>query len=181
MKIRDEKGFTLIEVIVVAGIIAILASILMPMILKEIDESRVTKAAADTRSIYAAMLVFKKDTAQWPEMDATCSPDVTILISDGIPPSNIAAMGYDMSSPDSYNNHLAADTNGCYNNWKGPYIARVTADPWGNCYVTNADGFGIINREVWIISAGPNGLIDTPVPNLAGAMLVGDDVGLRIK
>lgn len=60
-------------------------------------------------------------------------------------------------------------------------MARVTADPWGNTYLTNADGFSIINREVWIISAGPNGLMDTPVPNLAGAQLVGDDIGLRIK
>jgi hypothetical protein len=61
------------------------------------------------------------------------------------------------------------------------YIARVTADPGGNTYLTNANGFGIINREVWIISAGPNGVIDTLVPNLAGAQLVGDDIGLRVK
>jgi general secretion pathway protein G len=181
MKIRYEKGFTLIEVIVVAGIIAILAGILVPLIFKEIDEARLSRAAADVRSIYAAMLVFKKDTAKWPSMDASCADDVTLLIGKGVAPSNLAAMGYDTSSTSQYTDHLTQDANGCYNNWKGPYIADVTADPWGNTYLTNADGFKIINREVWIISAGPNGVMDTPVPNLAGAQLVGDDIGLRVK
>ena len=69
MKLKGNAGFTLIEVIVVAGIIAILAGILVPMILKEIDESRITRAAADTKSISTAMMVFKKDTAQWPVME----------------------------------------------------------------------------------------------------------------
>lgn len=181
MKIKEKKGFTLIEVIVVAGIIAILASILVPMILKEIDEARISKASADIRAIYASMIVFKKDTAQWPLMDANCDPNVTLLMGDGNLPSNLAMMGFDTGVTSSYNDHLVTDTNGCYNNWKGPYIARVTSDPWGNCYITNANGFSIPAREVWIISAGPNGLIDTPVPNFFGVSLVGDDIGLRIK
>lgn len=176
--IRRKKGFTLIEVIVVAGIIAILASILVPMILKEIDESRTTKASADTRSILSALVVFNKDTGQWPMMDAGCNPNVTFLYSDGIPPSNLAAMGYDISVSSSYNDHLARDANGCYNNWKGPYMAKVTADPWGNCYVTNADSLSVAGSPVWIISAGPNGQIETPA---FIDTLFGDDIGLRIK
>ncbi|MEW6110168.1 MAG: type II secretion system protein GspG, partial [Nitrospirota bacterium] len=168
MIIAGKRGFTLIEVIVVAGIIAILAGILVPIIFKEIDESRITRAAADVRSISTAMLVFRKDTGQWPVMDDTCNANVTLLSGNGNLPSNLAAMGYDTSASAFYNDHLTADTNGCYSNWKGPYIAIVSADPWGNAYLTNADGFSISDREVWIISAGPNGLMDTPVPNLFG-------------
>jgi general secretion pathway protein G len=181
IKVKGSKGFTLIEVIVVAGIIAILAGILVPMILNQIDEARLSKAAGDVRSIYAAIVVFKKDTAQWPVMDANCDPNVTLLTGDGNQPTNLAVMGFDAGVTSSYNDHLVTDTNGCYNNWKGTYIAGVTADPWGNTYITNADGFSVAGREVWIMSAGPNGLIDTPVPNLFGAALVGDDIGLRIK
>jgi len=178
MKNRDERGFTLIEVIVVVGIIAILASILIPMVLKEIDESRITKASADIRSITTAVVVFKKDTAQWPIMDNACAANVTLLNGDGNIPANLAGMGYDTGVSSSYNDHLAADTNGCYTNWKGAYIARVTADPWGNAYITNASDFAITGNPVWIISAGPNLQIETPSFSQTA---LGDDIGLRLK
>ncbi len=57
-------------------------------------------------------------------------------------------------------------------------MARVPAKPFGNTYFTNADGFSIINREGWIISAGPNGQMKTPA---FINTLFGDDIGLRIK
>ena len=184
MRLKKNGGFTLIEVIVVAGIIAILAGILVPLVLKEIDESRITRATADVRSIYTAVVVFKKDIGQWPVMNADCDPAVSMLTGKGASPSNLAAMGYDDSAAELYSDHLSTNANNCYNNWKGPYIADVTADPWGNAYITNANAFqvqgGELGSDVWIISAGPNGLIDTPVPNAGGA-LVGDDIGLRFK
>jgi general secretion pathway protein G len=178
IKISKESGFTLVEVIVVAGIIAILAGILVPLILKEIDESRIAKANGDIRSIFAATLVFKKDTAQWPVMDGTCNPNLTLLNGDGNLPGGLAAMGYNTSVTGSYNDHLPGDTNGCYTNWKGPYIARVSGDPWGNSYITNVDGFGIANRPVWILSVGENGQLETPS---FSDVLFGDDIGLRLK
>jgi len=178
MKNSSREGFTLIEVIVVAGIIAILASILVPMVLKEIDESRITKVQADVRSIATAMVVFKKDTAQWPVMDAGCAANVTLLNGDGNLPPNLAGLGFDTGVTSSYNDHLAADTNGCYTNWKGAYMTRVTADPWGNCYITNASDFPITGNPVWIISAGPNGQIETPSFSVTP---LGDDVGFRLK
>lgn len=178
MKNSSREGFTLIEVIVVAGIIAILASILVPMVLKEIDESRITKVQADVRSIATAIVVFKKDTAQWPVMGNACAANVTLLTGDGNLPPNLAGMGYDAGVTSSYNDHLAADTNGCYNNWKGAYMTRVTADPWGNSYITNASDFSITGNPVWIISAGANGQIETPPFSVT---LLGDDIGFRLK
>jgi general secretion pathway protein G len=179
MKLWDQKGFTLIEVIVVAGIIAILAGILVPMIFKEIDESRITRAAADVKSISTAMVVFRKDTAAWPSKDPDCDPTVTILMGAGNIPAGLAAMGYDTAVASSYDSHFSADDNGCYApNWKGPYMAIVTADPWGNSYVTNANSFETAGQAVWIISAGPNGTLETPALNTSA---VGDDIGVRIK
>jgi len=178
MKIRDEKGFTLVEVIVVAGIIAILAGILVPMILKEIDESKVTRATADVRSIFAAMLVMKKDTGQWPIMDAGCNPNGTLLVGAGNQPANLAAMGYDTSVSSSFDDHLSSDVNGCYNNWKGTYMVAVTADPWGNSYISNVGAFLVAGSPEWIISAGPNGQIETPS---FMTTLFGDDIGIRMQ
>ena len=178
MRINNRKGFTLIEVIVVVGIIAILASILVPMVLKEIEESRSTKAYADVRSIATSIVVFKKDTAKWPNMDNGCAPNVALLFGDGTLPAGLAGLGFNIALTSSYNDHLSTDTNGCYNNWKGAYITRVTADPWGNAYITNASDFSIIGNPVWILSVGPNGQIETPS---FSPTLIGDDIGMRLQ
>jgi general secretion pathway protein G len=183
MKSGNERGFTLIEVIVVAGIIAILAGILVPMIFKEIDESRITRAAADVHSISSAMIVFRKDTAAWPSMDPACAPNVTVLQGDGDLPSNLAAMGFDISVQSAYDAHFSADTNGCYSpNWRGPYMAKVTKDPWGNSYITNANSFATPGQPVWIISAGPNRKLETASDSAAIPECPDcDDIGIRIK
>ena len=178
MTMRGEKGFTLIEVIVVAGIIAILAGILVPMIFKEIDEAKITRATADIKSIQTAIMVFRKDTGQWPLLSDDCTTKITLLEGSGNPPSNdIAPLLYDSSVVRPFNDYLQKN-NGCYTNWKGPYMADVAADPWGRKYYLNAKNFAFSNEPVWIISAGPNGILET---GASGPALVGDDIGLQIQ
>lgn len=181
MKLKTEKGFTLIEVIVVAGIIAILAGILVPIIFKEIDESKKTRAFADLRSISSAMFVMKKDTGYWPIKDDVSSYTSVLLRGGGSGAPQDAnakwptAFGGNDTTMDS---HLMSNDFG-YANWKGPYMAGVTADPWGNQYLSN---IGVMAAEgttpCWIISGGPNGTLETGEGDSA---LVGDDIGLRIR
>ena len=64
-----------------------------------------------------------------------------------------------------------------------PVLARTTslsADPWGNSYLVKV---GVAGRPatIWILSAGPNGIIDTPFLTAAGAAPAGDDVGVAIR
>ncbi|MDO8282440.1 MAG: type II secretion system protein GspG [Thermodesulfovibrionia bacterium] len=177
-KRSGNQGFTLIEVIVVAGIIAILAGVLVPMILKEIDETRITRASADIRSISNAILIFKKDTAQWPVMDGTCSPNLTLLTGGGNAPDGIGANGWDNTASAMIDSHLMYDDDGCYNNWNGSYLPVTSADPWGKQYVINTGNFGVSGSPVWIMSAGPNGTLDSNANSTSSG---GDDIGLRIK
>ncbi|MBA4373810.1 MAG: hypothetical protein C0402_13240 [Thermodesulfovibrio sp.] len=174
--LRKQSGFTLIEVIVVAGIIAVLAGILVPIIFKEIDESKKTRAMADAKSISTALMVLKKDTGQWPISD-TCTNTITMLAGAGLDPTAFAG-GWDPSSKNTIGNYITTDDNGCWpGTWKGPYMATVTQDPWGNAYVINAADFLTAN-PVWVLSAGPDGKIDTATNSAA---LVGDDIGIQLK
>jgi len=174
---NKQGGFTLVEVIVVAGIIAILAGILVPLILKEIDESRVSRAHGDIRGISAALIVLKKDTGKWPDLDGSCNSVITLLQGSGPIPANAAAMSFDTTTVDDFYSFFGGD-NGCFGTkWKGPYMARVQEDPWGNTYLSNVSGFAA-NGPVWLLSAGPNGVVDT---NATGRTLGGDDIGIMIK
>ncbi|MBA4372835.1 MAG: hypothetical protein C0402_08210 [Thermodesulfovibrio sp.] len=178
MRIKSKEGFTLIEVIVVAGIIAVLAGILVPIIFKEIDEAKITRANADVKSISTAIMVLKKDTGSWP-VSAGCVPTVTLLNGSGAIPVFSIAANWDQSSFNSFSNYISTDDNGCWPGaWKGPYMASVNADPWGNAYLSNASEFLTDGAAVWILSAGPDGTVDT---GRGANALSGDDIGMRIK
>jgi len=68
--------------------------------------------------------------------------------------------------------------NGCYNNWKGPYIAGVELDPWGHPYVLNTANIEAKGQPALLLSAGADGVFNTG----ADATTVDvNDIGVRIK
>jgi type II secretory pathway pseudopilin PulG len=75
--------------------------------------------------------------------------------------------------------------------WNGPYVTReVTGDPWGHAYLINTSflrglppGATTCTRcAVFVLSAGPNGLIETPFQQpITNANVFGDDLAVRIQ
>ena len=55
--------------------------------------------------------------------------------------------------------------------------AGTPTDAWGQCFLLNV-GEWKAGGHVWILSAGPNGLVDTP---LGAAAVAGDDIGVLVK
>ena len=53
-------------------------------------------------------------------------------------------------------------------------------DPWGNCYAVNLAAANRPGAAVWALSAGPDGIIDTPFLD-AVETPAGDDVGIRVR
>lgn len=181
VKRNKQAGFTLVEVIVIVAILAILAGILVPMIFSQIDEARITRAEADCKSISSALLVSRKDLGFWPNLyGASCAPAMTLMYSAGTQPAGLAAMGFDATTMARFRDVLMRDDEECYDSamYKGPYLPGVEADPWGNQYVLSASNFNVAAGVVYVLSAGPNGTLETPLNSIA---LGGDDIGLRIK
>ncbi|MDH3747621.1 MAG: type II secretion system major pseudopilin GspG [Gammaproteobacteria bacterium] len=101
-----ERGFTLIEIMVVVIIIGLLAAIVAPQVIGRVDDAQIEKARADVRSIDSAMKFYRLDNFAYP----TTEQGLEALVSKPNDPS--------------------------VRNWKaGGYLDRVPKDPWGNIYL----------------------------------------------
>jgi general secretion pathway protein G len=78
--------------------------------------------------------------------------------------------------------------------WNGPYLSSpIGADPWNNRYMANVGlldtsqgvqtASGAVKSAVWVISAGPDGVLQTPfnLPVTRVQTQLGDDIGFRIQ
>ena len=65
----NQKGFTLVEVMVVVVILAILAAFIVPKIAGRPDEARVLKAKHDIQTLETALDLYKLDTGTYPTTD----------------------------------------------------------------------------------------------------------------
>lgn len=99
-----ERGFTLIEVMVVVVILSILAAIVVPRIMDRPDTARVTKAQADIRALESALNLYKLDNHNYPTTDQGLEALVK-KPADGAP-------GWK----------------------EGGYMDRLPKDPWGHPY-----------------------------------------------
>lgn len=100
----NQNGFTLIEIMVVVVILGILATIIVPQIVRRPDEARIVKAKQDVITIQSAMDLYKLDNGFYPSTDQGIQALVTKPSNDRVPPS-----------------------------WK-PYLKQLPMDPWDRPY-----------------------------------------------
>lgn len=190
-----QKGFTLIEVIVVAAIIAILAGILVPMIFNQIDESKKTKAIGDVKTIQNAIVSMRGNTQKWPTWSVdsgACLEDVSVLRGPGNAPGYLVAGGalpgtLTLNVSEVLGVAKGSATANCYkgvdgsDKYAGPYVgADFGTDPWGNSYTIYTEGLKTaVNGSAWVLSAGPDGVINTDFATAAAP--AGDDVAVKIQ
>ena len=204
---QASNGFTLIELTVVLAVIVTLALILTPSITNFITDSRVARARNDTQTIGAAIVQFYKDDGFFPQWTTalsggpgTAANKVDLLISPGNVPLVGTANTWTTGTTDTLARQLlnnapayTVKTATSQYGWNGPYLTSdIGADPWNNRYMANvglidtAQGVqtsgGATKNAVWVITAGPNGTIDTSYTQpVTTALIIGDDIGTRIQ
>jgi len=62
----NEKGFTLIEILIVVVIVAILAAISVPIYVEYVKSARASDAKTSINAIWQAAQVFYQDKGEWP-------------------------------------------------------------------------------------------------------------------
>lgn len=101
-----QRGFTLIEIMVVVVIIGILGALVVPKLMGKPGEARITAAKVDIASLMQALKLYKLDNQRYP----TTEQGLQSLVEK--PTGGPAANG-----------------------WKsGGYVDKLPKDPWGNPY-----------------------------------------------
>ena len=101
---RNERGFTLIELMVVLVIIGVLAALIVPNVLRRADEARITAARTDVNNLMQALKLYRLDYQRYPAQDQGLQALITKPTTPPVPPS-----------------------------WK-PYLDKLPNDPWGRPY-----------------------------------------------
>ena len=108
MPVRNfpQRGFTLLEVMVVVVILGILAALVVPKVMGRPDEARVTASRQDIASLMQALELYRLDNQRYPTTEQGLQALVTKPQSEPAP-----------------------------TNWKPEgYVGRLPKDPWGHPY-----------------------------------------------
>jgi general secretion pathway protein G len=108
----NQKGFTLIEIMVVVVILGILVGIVAPRFLDEPDKAKRTKAAVQIKNFEEALAMYKLDNGFFPSTEQGLNSLVTRPEIGRI--------------PQRYRD--------------GGYLRRLPLDPWGNDYIYISPG-----------------------------------------
>ena len=125
---RGERGFTLIELMVVLVILGILAGLIVPRIMGRPEEARRSKARIQIESLETALKLYKLDNGNYP----TTEQGLKALVE---PPA----------------------TGKLASNWReGGYLekGKVPKDPWNNDFVYVSPGR---HGEYDLSALGPDG------------------------
>lgn len=185
---RKHQAFTLVEMVVVIAVVALLSAIIVPLVAKQIDDGKISKAKNELVLLAAAINKFRIDVSLWPGGGADpletlvsgTAVDADIDPSSGATLYGFLADGNEMwyhgisgnnDTADIFDNNLNANnfkgddnyyaTTG-ESRWRGPYTPPTGMDPWGHPYMCNI-GAALTGSKnlVVVMSAGPNGVIDT--------------------
>jgi len=101
-----QRGFTLIEIMIVIVILGILAALIVPKFMDRPDEARAVAAKTDIAALTSALKLYRLDNQRYPTTEQGLNALVT---RPSVAPEPI--------------------------NWKpGGYLERLPNDPWGNPY-----------------------------------------------
>lgn len=130
MFVRDKRGFTLIELMVVVVILGILAGLIIPKIIGRTDEARRLKARMQIEQLEQTLKLYYLDNGEYPTTEQGLNALVEKPTIEPMP-----------------------------KRWRdGGYLekGKIPLDPWGNPFVYVSPG--VHSRDFDLVSYGADGV-----------------------
>jgi general secretion pathway protein G len=118
-----QRGFTLIEIMVVVVIIGLLSAVVVANVFGRVDESRVNAARQDLHTYETSVDLYKIDNFTVPTTE-----------------QGLKALAVKPADPN-------------VTQWKGPYVRRLNKDPWKREYYYESPGTHGGEYDVWTYGA----------------------------
>jgi general secretion pathway protein G len=108
----SQRGFTLIEIMVVVVIIGLLTAAVTTAVFKNVDQARTTRVKQDIQALETALQMYRLDNSRFPTTEQGLAALLQKPTIEPIPA-----------------------------NWKdGGYLTRPARDPWKNEYIYTSPG-----------------------------------------
>jgi type II secretory pathway pseudopilin PulG len=189
--LSSHAGFTMAEMTIILTTISILGAAAAPVMGDFVNDARLARAQQDTRAIASAVSRMTADVmghhAQnggWATFALLVGPGAAQDVATGAGQEWAVGVGASqagaledqlmLNSP-GYPTHAWSQVN-WIRGWHGPYLdAGVGADPWGHRYAVNVKFLKGGAFDTFVVSAGPNGIVETPF-QADGTVAHGDDI-----
>lgn len=189
---NSENGLSLAEVTIMLMVLSVMSGVMSPAIGDYVENARRLKASEDVRVLAVGFSRFAFDARTaapddrgWQHYDVLVGEGLAPELGEGGEASWVGAA--DEPTVGNLDDHLITNAAGygtstgdgaalLARGWRGPYLGSgIGPDPWGHRYAINAGGWSRRGANVVVLSAGPNGLVETPFRR-DGTTPGGDDV-----
>ena len=131
LRSNSQRGFTLIEIMVVVVIIGVLGAIVVPQFMSRPDQAKVTAAKIDIQAIATALEMYRLDNFNYPSTQQGL--EAMTKRPSGLPAAR---------------------------NWNPQgYLKNLPVDPWGTSYQFLNPGVQSIDGSYDLYSLGSDGVV----------------------
>nr|WP_192963256.1 prepilin-type N-terminal cleavage/methylation domain-containing protein [Pseudomonas fluorescens]CEK42036.1 hypothetical protein PQBR57_0083 [Pseudomonas fluorescens SBW25] len=136
-----QRGFTLIELMVVLAVLGIIAAYTTPKYIEELNLRRANLTAEDTTQIMDAARSYRVATASWPGGASSCSNAIALLKADGYLSGLITTNRYNNAVTTSCDTKTFSVIQSAVEDWDG-YLTNSIA----GTEITNAGSYQITSK-----------------------------------